>query len=160
MSRFDPNPEQCQGCARQRSVKSECYGRARHSKYSTITHPEIPTRKHPHQASAVTVGFFGVSAIPEIREIPGKAAALFEYRAVVAGSPFSKRGAKRWSLSARTPSRPWTTQKFWAARVEPSVVLCLVEPTACSLRRSRDLKITARTFQHAALAYRALNSSR
>src|SRR5262249_21942940 len=47
----------------------------------------------------------GGSAIPEI---PGRAAALFFHRAVLACSPFSRRN------------------------VQPSAALCLVEPTAAS----------------------------
>jgi hypothetical protein len=52
-----------------------------------------------NEGGTITAGFFGAFAIPEI---PGTAAAVFDHRAVVACSPFSKRGAKlRWSLSAR-----------------------------------------------------------
>src|SRR5262245_46470718 len=119
------------------------------------------------QASAITAGCFGASATPEI---PGTAAALFEHRSAVACSPFLRaeclpflqRGAQPmfWSVSVRAPLRPCAMRMFLAARVEPSVALRLVEPTACSLGRTMNLKTTDREFQEPAAAYRVLNSSR
>src|SRR5262245_30011412 len=82
------------------------------------------------QASDLNAGLFGLSAIPEI---PGRAAALFFHRAVLACSPFSRRG------------------------VQPSAALRLVEPTAAS--EPRSLKITRQIRQSAVANWQeALNS--
>src|SRR5215470_18198308 len=97
--------------------------------------------------SAATATLFGVSAIPEI---PGRAVLLFEHRAVVECSAFSKRVANQMhsALSACVPWRPWVmrqpsmTQRFWAARVELSAALRLVGPAAGSLARSCELGTT------------------